>query len=139
MVVTERINVSTRGRTDMIDITDSIANKVATSGIDSGTVTIFVSGSTAGLTTIEYESGLIADFQALWNKIAPEGIRYEHNERWGDGNGYAHVRASLLGASLTIPFTNKKLALGTWQQVILVDFDNRPRGREIILQIMGEQ
>ena len=139
MVVTEKINVSTRGRTDMIDITDRIADKIAASGIDNGIVTIFVSGSTAGLTTIEYEAGLIADFQALWNKIAPDGIRYEHNERWGDGNGYAHVRASLLGASLTIPFTNKKLALGTWQQVNLVDFDNRPRGREIILQIMGEQ
>jgi secondary thiamine-phosphate synthase enzyme len=90
------------------------------------------------LTTIEYESGLVADFRALWDRIAPDTLRYEHNERWGDGNGYAHVRASLLGCSLTVPFTEKKLALGTWQQIVLVDFDNRPRERSIVLQIIGE-
>ncbi len=138
MVVTENISLHTRGRTEIVDITDSVAVKIAGSPINSGTVTVFVAGSTAGLTTIEYESGLIADFQALWNRIAPDTIPYDHNERWGDGNGYSHVRASLLGCFLTIPFTAKKLDLGTWQQIVLVDFDNRPRQRRIVLQIMGE-
>jgi secondary thiamine-phosphate synthase enzyme len=138
MIVTEKISVGTRGRTDIVDITGQIAEKVADSGIVNGTVTIFVSGSTAGITTIEYESGLVADFKALWNRIAPDNLRYEHNERWGDGNGYAHVRASLLGCSLTVPFSERKLLLGTWQQIILVDFDNRARQREIVVQIMGE-
>jgi secondary thiamine-phosphate synthase enzyme len=128
----------TAGKTDIVDITDEVAIKLNQSGINNGTVTIFVNGSTAGLTTIEYESGLIADFQALWSRIAPENLSYAHNERWGDGNGYAHVRASLLGASLAIPFTGRKLTLGAWQQIILVDFDNRSRQREIVLQIMGE-
>ena len=138
MVITDNISLHTQGKTDIIDITDQVASKVAGSGVSNGTVSIFIAGSTAGLTTIEYESGLIADFQTLWNRIAPESIRYDHNERWGDGNGYSHIRASLLGPSLTVPFTNRKLVLGTWQQIILVDFDNRPRQRQIILQIMGE-
>ncbi len=138
MVITEKIDLRTEGKTEIIDITDKVGYKVANSGIKSGIVTVFMVGSTAGLTTIEYESGLIADFQALWKKIAPENIPYAHNERWGDDNGYAHIRASLLGCSLTIPFNDGKLALGTWQQVILVDFDNRPRSRTIVLQIMGE-
>jgi secondary thiamine-phosphate synthase enzyme len=138
MVVTENLRLHTKGRTEIVDITESVAVKLANSGINSGTITVFLAGSTAGLTTIEYESGLIADFQALWNRIAPENLRYEHNERWGDGNGYSHVRSSLLGCSLTVPFTEKKLALGTWQQIVLVDFDNRPRERIIVLQIIGE-
>lgn len=138
MIVTENIDLRTQGKTEIIDITDKVNYKVANSGIKSGIVTVFVVGSTAGLTTIEYESGLVADFQALWTKIAPENIPYAHNERWGDGNGYAHIRASLLGCSMTIPFNDGKLALGTWQQIILVDFDNRPRSRTVILQIMGE-
>jgi secondary thiamine-phosphate synthase enzyme len=138
MVVTERISLGTRGKTDIIDITDDIAAKITSSGINSGIVTIFVAGSTAGLTTIEYEPGLVADFQDFWNRIIPDNIRYEHNERWNDGNGYSHVRASLLGGSLTIPFTNRKLTLGTWQQIILVDFDNRARQREVVLQVLGE-
>jgi secondary thiamine-phosphate synthase enzyme len=137
-VVSDFIALNTRGKTEIIDISEDVRDKVAASGIDSGTVTIFVSGSTAGLTTIEYEPGLMADFQALWKRIAPDNIPYDHDERWGDGNGYSHVRASLLGASLTVPFTGKKLSLGTWQQIVLVDFDNRPRSRRIILQIMGE-
>jgi secondary thiamine-phosphate synthase enzyme len=90
------------------------------------------------VTTIEYESGLVADFQALWDRIAPDGIPYAHNERWGDGNGYAHIRASLLGSSLTVPFVDRRLTLGTWQQIVLVDFDNRARQRQIILQLIGE-
>ncbi len=138
MVVTEYISLQSRGKTEILDITEQIAHKVAASKITTGIVIIFVSGSTAGLTTIEHESGLVADFQALWNRIAPDNLRYEHNERWGDGNGYAHVRASLLGPSLTVPFNNRKLALGTWQQIVLVDFDNRPRAREVTLQILGE-
>lgn len=138
MVVTEKISIGTHGRTDIIDITDQVADKVHQSGIKNGTVTVFVAGSTAGLTTIEYESGLTADFQALWQRIAPDNIRYDHNERWGDGNGYAHVRASLLGCSLTVPFTSRNLTLGTWQQIIMVDFDNRARQREIVVQMMGE-
>lgn len=138
MIKTEYINLSTKGRTEIIDITGQVENEIAGSGLSSGTVTIFTAGSTAGLTTIEYEPGLVADFQALWDKLAPDNVRYQHNERWHDGNGYAHIRASLLGASLSIPFTNRKLTLGTWQQIILVDFDNRPRERRIVIQMMGE-
>jgi secondary thiamine-phosphate synthase enzyme len=138
MVKTENIDLRTQGKTEILDITDQLAYKVSNSGINNGIVTVFISGSTAGITTIEFESGLTADFQALWKRIAPENIPYEHNERWQDGNGYAHVRASLLGPSLTIPIINGKLSLGTWQQVIVVDFDNRPRHRQVILQIMGE-
>ena len=138
MVITETISLGTRGRTDIIDITEQVSSKVAGSGISSGIITLFVSGSTAGLTTIEYESGLVSDFKALWDRIAPENLRYEHNERWGDGNGYSHVRASLLGCSLTVPFARKKLLLGTWQQIILVDFDNRARERRIVVQVIGE-
>jgi secondary thiamine-phosphate synthase enzyme len=138
VVVTEIINIATKGKTDILDITESVTDKVVNSGVENGIVTIFVTGSTAGLTTIEYESGLVADFQILWNRIIPDSIRYEHNERWNDGNGYSHIRASLLGSSLTIPFTGRSLNLGTWQQIVLVDFDNRPRQRQIILQIMGE-
>jgi secondary thiamine-phosphate synthase enzyme len=137
-VVTDSLQLQTRGKTDIIDITEQVARKVTDSGILSGTVTIFVAGSTAGLTTIEYEPGLVADFQELFDRIAPENIRYAHNERWGDGNGYSHIRASLLGASLNVPFKNAVLLLGTWQQIVLIDFDNRPRSRQIILQIMGE-
>ena len=138
MVVTKKISLSTKGECDIVDITPQVAEQLSQSGIDSGTVTIFVAGSTAGVTTIEFEPGLVSDLQELWQRIAPKGITYNHDRRWGDGNGYAHVRASLLGASLVIPFSNKSLSLGTWQQIVLVDFDNRPRSSEIILQITGE-
>jgi secondary thiamine-phosphate synthase enzyme len=138
MVITENISLLSRGKTDILDITEQVTHKVFNSGLINGVVTVFISGSTAGITTIEYESGLVADFQTLWNRLAPENIPYEHNQRWGDGNGYAHVRASLLGSSLTVPFSNRKLTLGTWQQIIVVDFDNRPRARQVVLQIMGE-
>ena len=138
MIITENITLRTQGQTEIVDITDKVAQKIAGSGVRNGIVTVFVAGSTAGLTTIEYEPGLISDFKSLWEKLAPAGIPYEHNERWGDGNGYAHVRASLLGCSLTVPFNAGRLLLGTWQQIILVDFDNRPRSRQVILQIMGE-
>jgi secondary thiamine-phosphate synthase enzyme len=138
MVVNKKLAVQTKGHCDLIDITSQVAQQVAESGLSSGIATIFVAGSTAGISTIEYESGLIDDFQGMWERNVPTGISYRHDLRWGDGNGYSHVRASLLGPSLTVPFANKRLTLGTWQQIILVDFDNRPRSREIVLQIMGE-
>ncbi|MBN1191743.1 MAG: YjbQ family protein [Dehalococcoidales bacterium] len=138
MIINKTIHVSTRGHGDIIDITGQVNGEVENTGLKNGTITVFVVGSTAGLTTIEYESGLIADFQAMWERLAPQNIRYEHNERWHDGNGYAHVRASLLGSSLTIPLVERRLTLGTWQQIILVDFDNRSREREIVVQIIGE-
>lgn len=138
MVIGKRINVQTEGLCDLIDITRQVAEQINESGVNNGTVTIFVAGSTAGLSTIEFESGLLSDFRDMWQRTVPRDIPYRHDLRWGDGNGFSHVRASLLGASLVVPFINKKLTLGTWQQIILVDFDNRPRSREIVLQIMGE-
>ena len=138
MVVTRKISLQTKGHCDIIDITSQIKQQVAETNINSGTATLFVAGSTAGISTIEFESGLLSDFQNMWERNVPTNISYDHDRRWGDGNGYSHVRASLLGASLVVPFSNKRLTLGTWQQIVLVDFDNRPRTREIILQIMGE-
>lgn len=138
MVIGKRINVQTEGLCDLIDITRQVAEQINESGVNNGTVTLFVAGSTAGLSTIEFESGLLSDFRDMWQRTVPRDIPYRHDLRWGDGNGFSHVRASLLGASLVVPFINKKLTLGTWQQIILVDFDNRPRSREIVLQIMGE-
>ncbi|MFC1944995.1 secondary thiamine-phosphate synthase enzyme YjbQ, partial [Chloroflexota bacterium] len=108
------------------------------SGVVSGTATVFIAGSTAGITTIEYEPGLADDFAAMWERLVPTGIPYGHDRRWGDGNGHSHVRASLLGASLVVPFAQGRLLLGTWQQIVVADFDNRPRSREIVLQIMGD-
>ncbi len=138
MVITDRISLQTKGHCDIVDITHEVAEQVAETNINSGIATIFVSGSTAGITTIEFESGLLSDFQSMWERNVPQNIPYDHDRRWGDGNGYSHVRASLLGASLVVPFNNKRLTLGTWQQIVLVDFDNRPRSRQLILQIMGE-
>ena len=138
MVVTREITLNSRGECDIIDITPNIEQEVAKAGMAKGVVTIFVAGSTAGLTTIEFESGVLADLQGMWERIVPKDITYAHDRRWGDGNGYSHVRASLLGASLTVPFSNNRLMVGTWQQIVLVDFDNRPRSRQVILQIMGE-
>ena len=137
-IVTKDITFQTKGNCDIIDITSQVAAGVAESGISNGIITLFVSGSTAGITTIEYEPRLLNDFKNMWDRLIPQNIPYEHNKTWGDGNGHSHVRASVLGASLTIPLVNKKLTLGTWQQIVFVDFDNRPRSRKIILQIMGE-
>ena len=137
MVITDTISLQTKGHGDIVDITHEVAEQVARANIDSGTVTLFVAGSTAGITTIEFEPGLVSDFQEAWQRPAPDNIPYSHDRAWGDGNGYSHVRASLLGASLVIPFHDKKLALGTWQQIVVVDFDNRPRSRQVIVQIMG--
>ena len=138
MVVTKRISLQTKGECDIIDITPQVEQQVAEAGINNGTVTLFVTGSTAGISTIEFESGLLSDFQSMWERNVPKSIPYNHDRPWGEGNGYSHVRASLLGASLVIPFSDKKLTLGTWQQIIVVDFDNRPRSRQVIVQIMGD-
>ncbi len=137
-VITKNLTFHTKGNCDIIDITSEVGKEVERAVVSNGTVTLFVSGSTAGLTTIEYEPRLLEDFQNMFGRVIPADIPYEHNRTWGDGNGHSHVRASLLGASLTIPFTNKKMALGTWQQVVFIDFDNRPRSRQLVLQIMGE-
>ncbi len=138
MIITREISLQTKGRCDIIDITPQVEQQLAATNVNSGTVTIFVSGSTAGITTIEFEPGLITDLEEMWQRIAPENVPYHHDRRWGDGNGYSHVRASLLGASLVVPFSDRRLSLGTWQQITLIDFDNRPRSRQLILQIMGE-
>ena len=138
MVVTKKISLQTKGQCDIIDITPQVEQRLAETNINSGTATLFVAGSTAGLSTIEFESGLLSDFKDMWERNVPQNIPYDHDRRWGDGNGYSHVRASLLGASLVVPFSGKRLTLGTWQQIVLVDFDNRPRSRQVILQFMGE-
>jgi secondary thiamine-phosphate synthase enzyme len=137
-VETKEITLQSRGNCDVIDITSQVAKHVEKSGINSGIITLFIVGSTAGITTIEYEPNLLSDFKNMWDRVIPQNIPYEHNKTWGDGNGHSHVRASTLGASLTIPFVNKRLTLGTWQQIVFADFDNRPRSRKITIQILGE-
>lgn len=138
MVTNTRIHVQTKGDCELIDITRQVAQRIEESAIKDGTVTLFMAGSTAGLSTIEFERGLVSDFQTMWERTVPRDIPYRHDAAWGDGNGHAHVRASLLGPSLVVPFVNRRLSLGTWQQIVLVDFDNRPRSRDVVLQIMGE-
>jgi len=138
MIATKKISLQSKGHCDIIDITPEVEQKLGETDISDGTVTLFVTGSTAGITTIEFESGLLSDFQGMWERNVPTDIPYKHDRAWGEGNGYSHVRASLLSASLVIPFSDKRLALGTWQQIVLVDFDNRPRSRQITVQIMGE-
>ena len=138
MVVTKSVSIRTQGDCDIIDITRQVVKEVEGSNINSGIVAIFAIGSTAGISTIENESGLLFDFKAMWERVIPTKIFYRHNRAWGEGNGHSHIRASVLSPSLTVPFTNKRMFLGTWQQIVYVDFDNRPRSREIILQIMGE-
>lgn len=134
---TNSFAVSTQGNTDVTDITRHVEKIVASSGLPEGTAIVFVPGSTAGITTIEFEDGAVADLKAAFERIAPQGIEYAHNARWGDGNGHSHVRAALLGASFCVPFAESKLLLGTWQQIVLVDFDNRPRKRQVIVRIDG--
>ena len=138
MVVTHRHEVSTRGQGDTRDITDAVSRAVAESGAESGVATIFVVGSTASVTTIEFEPGAVADFNRLLEQLAPRDADYEHHRRWGDDNGSSHVRAALLGPSLSVPFASRKLVLGTWQQVVLVELDTRARRREVVVQIVGE-
>jgi len=137
-VVTKEITFQSKGNCDIIDISSQLARSVEDSGINDGTVTLFITGSTAGITTIEYEPNLVSDFKNMWDRVIPRNIPYEHDSTWGDGNGHSHVRASTLGPSLTVPFVDRRLTLGTWQQVVFIDFDNRPRSRKLVLQIMGE-
>ena len=132
------IYVKTTYDTDIVDITYEVKEKVLQSEINNGNILLFISGSTGALTTIEFESGAINDLRDAIERIAPKDMHYEHDQRWGDGNGYSHVRAALLGPSLTIPLIERVLLLGTWQQVVLLDFDNHPRKREIRIQVIGE-
>jgi secondary thiamine-phosphate synthase enzyme len=137
-VITKTIALSSNGENHMIDITYQTDEAIKSSKLQDGIVTIFVSGSTASVTTIEYEPGLKKDFPKMLARVAPREIEYEHDNTWHDGNGHSHVRASLIGPSLTVPFKNKSLMLGTWQQIIVLEMDIRPRNRKIILQIIGE-
>ncbi|HLE15201.1 MAG TPA: secondary thiamine-phosphate synthase enzyme YjbQ [Anaerolineales bacterium] len=137
-VYTTTINFATKGNTDILDITDQISSAVNSSGINDGIVTVFAPSSTSGITTLEYESGCLSDLRRLFDELVDPERHYAHNARWGDGNGHSHIRSALLGASFTVPFVNKRLTLGTWQQIIYVDFDNRPRHRELVVQLIGE-
>ena len=131
------LSFPTTAKTDLIDITREVSQRIRESGIAEGSVLVFVPGSTAALTTIEYESGVVEDLREAIERLAPEGVRYRHDARWGDGNGYSHVRAALLGPSLAIPVIEGRPVLGTWQQVILCDFDNEPRNRRVVVQVTG--
>ena len=133
-----KIRVKTKGFCDIHDLTKEACEKISESGIINGQAVFFVAGSTAGLTTVEHEPGLVEDLEELFERLAPQKKYYHHEETWHDGNGFSHVRASLLKPSLTVPVVEGKLTLGAWQQVILIDFDNRPLSREVILQVMGE-
>lgn len=128
----------TTDKTDIIDITGKVTEELVNSSVLNGFITVFVPGSTAALTTIEFESGVINDLRNAIQRMAPEDLYYEHNERWGDGNGYSHVRAAMIGPSMQIPVIDGSMTLGTWQQIVLLDFDNRPRERRILMQIFGE-
>ncbi|MFY3741801.1 MAG: secondary thiamine-phosphate synthase enzyme [Candidatus Nitrosomirales archaeon] len=137
-VITKTLQIKTKGELQMIDITEDVSKIVKESKISNGIATVFVPGSTASVTTIEYEPGLLKDFPDMLERIAPKDINYEHENMWHDGNGHSHVRASLLGPSLTVPFTNKQLTLGTWQQIVLIELDTRSRDRSLVVQIIGE-
>lgn len=137
-VKTEAIHLQTQGHADMHDLTRAVQEAVRRSGLQAGIVAIFCPSSTSALTTIEYEPGALADLRRLLDELAPVDQPYQHNLRWGDGNGHSHLRAALLGPSLTIPFIAGRLALGAWQQILYIDFDNRPRQREIVVQVVGE-
>jgi secondary thiamine-phosphate synthase enzyme len=137
-VITVSKSVESRGNNHMIDITADVARAVESADVDSGIATIFVTGSTGGVTAIEFEPGLVHDLDAAFERLFPRDLVYQHHERWGDGNGHSHIRASMLGPSLTVPFQQGQLMLGTWQQLILIDFDTRPRTRNYVIQILGD-
>ena len=139
MIYTETINFLTKGFCDIIDVTDEVQKELKKSGISNGLITVSVPGSTAGVTTIEYEPGLIQDLKETFEKIAPSNRSYGHDARWGDGNGFSHVRAAILGASRSFPVQDKKILIGTWQQVVVIDFDNRPRNRSVVINVIGEK
>ena len=137
-VITKQIKISSKSENDIIDITEQVADVISESGISNGTITVFVSGSTGAITTIECEPGLVKDFPEMLSRIAPDDINYEHEQRWHDGNGRSHVKASLVGPSLTVPFKDGQLLLGTWQQIVFLELDTRARTRNLVLQIIGE-
>ena len=137
-IVTEEITLNTNGFGDMRDITSEVSEMIRKNEMTDGTATVFVPGATAGVTTIEFEPGLQRDLPNLFERIAPQGAKYHHDMTWHDGNGFSHVRASLLGPSLTVPFAEGRLTLGTWQQIVVLDFDNKARARRLVVQVMGE-
>ena len=138
-IETHSIQVETRGNCDIIDITNAVSNLISNHNFVEGNVLVFAGGSTAGITTIEYEPGLLKDYPKFFDRIAPVNLNYDHDNTWHDGNGHSHVRAAIQGASLTVPFSKGRLLLGTWQQIICVDFDNRSRRRDITVQITGKK
>jgi len=138
VVQTKKIQLRSKGESDIIDITDQASQAIRESQIENGLVTVFISGSTAAVTTIEYEPGLKDDFPKMLSRVAPENIEYKHDNTWHDGNGHSHVRASLIGPSLTIPIVDGGMSLGTWQQIVVLELDTRPRNRNVILQLIGE-
>lgn len=138
MIVSEKISLQTQGFSDIVDITPRVTAIVEGAKMKDGAVTVFCTGSTAAVTTIEYESGVLEDLKKAIERMAPSDVPYAHNRRWGDGNGFSHVRAALLGPSLTVPIMGGALALGTWQQIVFIDFDNRKRQRKIVVQVIGE-
>ncbi len=138
MVKLYAVEVETRGRNEMVDITENVRDIVDRSEITDGQALIFVPGATGALSTIEYEPGLLTDFPELMERIVPEKKYYRHNETWHDGNGHSHLRATLVGPSLTVPFEGRRLLLGTWQQIVFLEFDNKPHHRKIAVQLMGE-
>jgi secondary thiamine-phosphate synthase enzyme len=138
MVITRELSLHTQGNCDVQDITPQVQGAVRDSGLQAGIATVFCPGSTGGLTTIEYESGVVADLRQVLDEIVPPDRDYRHHLRWGDDNGHSHVRAALIGPSLTVPFVEGRLTLGTWQQIVFLDLDTRPRSRRLVLQILGE-
>jgi secondary thiamine-phosphate synthase enzyme len=138
MVVNKQITLNTRGNGHIIDITADVRQEISGTGLKNGLVTLFTASSTSALTTAEYESGVVHDLQELFDRLVPPNMDYRHNLRWGDGNGHAHARHALLGPSLTIPLVEGRLTLGTWQQIIFLDFDNRARSRSLVVQILGD-
>lgn len=139
MIFTDTISINTKGFCDIIDITPQVSSMIHESSIANGVVIVFCPGSTGSVTTIEYESGVLQDLKKALEGIAPSDISYKHDERWGDGNGFAHVRAALMKPSLSVPLVSGKMTLGTWQQIVFIDFDNRERHREIVVQILGDE
>ena len=136
-IINQQLRVNTNGDCQIVDVTPDLASLMRKNKLQDGHILVFVPGSTAGLTTIEFEPGLLKDVPLAMERIAPQNIRYHHNDTWGDGNGHSHVRASLVGPSLTIPVVDAEMTLGTWQQVVLIDFDNRPRQRKLVVQLYG--
>mgnify|MGYP006272525555 CR=1 FL=1 len=137
-IITERLAISTKGDTDIIDLTSQLRETLQTSGLNEGQMTVFAPGATAGISTVEYEPGLLKDIPEVLERLIPEKAVYHHNETWHDGNGHSHVRATLVGPSITVPFNSGQLILGTWQQIVYLDFDNRRRSRNVVIQLIGQ-